>query len=171
MEVFLTENAFISIITATVEAFPQETLGVLMGFRKPESILVQHAVPYQIAERGETHVSPDPKRSRRVEKFLHNVTRLETVGDFHSHPSTPILDREGYKLSQPDKESTMVEGLGIVVVVDKDSQSRDWKHTAKGSLLGAVYPFSLRLVSWYKTSDEYYRIAEVHCPFALGLGR
>ena len=170
MQVFLSENAFLSMVTATVETFPEECLGVLIGLRKPDKILVQHAVPYQIAERSETHVSPDPTRSKRIEKFLLNVSHLEVVGDFHSHPSTPV-ENKGYKLSKADKDSTMTEGLGMVVVIDKDSESREWEHLAKGSLLGAIYPYSLRLTSWYKTSAETFSIAEVHCPFALGLGR
>lgn len=42
MEVFLSENAFISIAKATVETLPLETLGILIGLRpscayKPKS--------------------------------------------------------------------------------------------------------------------------------------
>ena len=168
MKIFLSENAFVAIATAAVETFPQETLGTLIGFPNPEKILVQLAVPYQTADRTEIDVSPNPNRSGRMERFLHRVTLMETVGDFHSHPSIPL--ETGYKLSKEDKASTMIEGLGLVVVINRDSIERAWEHMEKGSLWGSVYPFSLRLTSWYKNDEGRFEIASIHCPYALGLG-
>ena len=80
---WLSENAFLSIVSASVEAFPEETLGVLLGMREPlrKRILVQYAVVYQTAERARDKVESDPKRAARLNRFLEEVTFLEIVGE------------------------------------------------------------------------------------------
>jgi len=170
LEVFLSENAFLSMTTAAIETFPDETLGTLIGLIKKTKIFVQHAVPYQTAKRDENGVETSPKHSKRMEAFLAEVTHLETVGDFHSHPSLKVIGR-GYGLSKRDKNSTMTGGLGIVVVVDRDGKERQWEHLKRGSLVGSIPPFSLRVTSWFKSEEDSFQIAEIHCPYALGLGR
>ena len=169
-EVFLTETAFISMVTAVVEAYPQETLGVLFGLRKLDKIWVQHAIVYQTAERKKQEVSVDEERKRRMDKFLSRVTHLEIIGDFHSHPERDVLG-ESYKLSPRDKNDMEVKSLGIVIVAQKDGENREWEHFQKGSLCGSVYPYSLRITSWFKSNETKYEIAEIYCPFALGLKR
>ncbi len=168
--VVLNENAFISMVAAAVETFPDETLGALLGLRKTGTILVQYAVPYQTAKRARTHVSIEPLRGSRVQRFLGNTTRLEVVGDFHSHPGVAVTGK-GYKLSEADKRSTPLKRLGTVIVVDEDKKRREWKHLPKGSLLGSVHPYSIRITSWFKRGATEFEIAEIHCPFAVGLLR
>lgn len=168
---FIGENAFISMVTAAVEAYPEETLGVLIGLRTAERIWVQYAVAYQTAHRSRDEVYPHPKRSSRTDLFLKKVTLLEVVGDFHSHPETSIDQVRSVQLSEPDKNSMSAGNLGIVIAIDKDSKKREWKHLAKGSLKGCVHPYSIKITSWYKTDGNSYRIANIQCPFALGLGR
>jgi len=105
-----------------------------------------------------------------MDKFLGRLTHLELIGDFHSHPEKGVLSKS-YKLSQPDKKSMDVESLGIVIVIQEDKESREWEHLEKGSLLGSVNPYSLRITSWFKVREMKYEIAEIHSPFALGLKR
>jgi len=178
LETFLTENAFISMVTAAVETFPDETIGVLIGLQTIDRILVQYAIAYQTAERSKDKVQVSHKRSQRTDLFLQKVTRLEVVGDFHSHPQVPTdenyvpIDKaRSIQLSPTDKHSMMERNIEIVIAIERDEKQREWKHLPKGSLKGCVFPYSLKIASWYKTKKEEFKIAKIHCPFALGLGR
>jgi len=172
-EVWLSENAFISMVAAAVEAFPDETLGVLIGLREPrwKKILVQYAVVYQTVERARDKVEADPKRRLRMDNFLGQVTRLNVIGDFHSHPKIPVRRISSCWLSQDDKKSMSIGELGFVIAIDRDSKKRDWRRLVKGSLLGCVFPYSLKIAGWHKVEEDKFKIAKIHCPFALGLGR
>jgi proteasome lid subunit RPN8/RPN11 len=172
-EIWLSENAFVSLVTATVEAYPDETLGVLIGLRESlrNKILVQYSIVYQTAERNRDEVIQDSKRMARTDKFLNRVTRLDVVGYFHSHPELPIPKKQSGWLSKTDKHSIQNGHLELLVAVDKDSKEREWKHLPLGSLLGCVFPYSLRITGWYKFENGEFSICKLHCPFALGLGR
>lgn len=170
MEVLFDEKTFISMVTAAVETYPNETIGVLLGFRKTGKIMVQYAVAYQTAEREKDSVEVHPRITKRMDDFLQKVTRLEVVGDFHSHPEEPVDKVSSVRLSNPDKKSMMVNNLGIVIAVDKDERKRIWKHLPKGSLKGSIFPYSLKIVSYWKPEPKIYKVTKIHCPFALGLG-
>ena len=170
METFLSENAFISIITAAVEAYPQETLGVLIGLRGPRAIWVQYAIVYQTAERDKMEVMAHPIRTRRTNHFLKKITHLELVGDFHSHTKVPIDKASSIQLSRTDKQSMPQKNLGIIIAITKDKVQRNWRHLPKGSLKGCVLPYSLKIASWFKSGRDEYEISKIQCPFALGLG-
>jgi len=158
-------------VTAAVEAYPQETLGVLIGLRTAAKILIQYAVAYQTAKRARHKVEAHLKRSQRTNHFLQEVTHLEVVGDFHSHPEVSVDKISSAMLSKTDKDSIVVKHLGMVVAIDKDAKKREWKHLPKGSLKGCVFPYSLKITSWFKMKGDKIEIAKIHCPFALGLGR
>jgi len=171
LEVILNEGAFISMVTAAVETFPHETLGVLMGLRKKDKVIVQYAIAYQTAKRKRRSVEVHPRLSRRMDFFLERVTHLEVIGDFHSHPEVNVDKKSSVKLSEPDKKSMRVNNLGIVIAIDKDGRKLEWKHLPKGSLKGSVFPYSLKITTWLKTPEKQHKIAKNVCPFALGLGR
>lgn len=158
-------------VTSAVETYPNETLGVLIGLRKAGKIIVQLATAYQTAERNKDSVEVHPKLSDRMCNFLEQVTHLEVVGDFHSHPDAGVDKKSCIKLSPADKKSMSNNNLGIVIAIDKDGRRREWKHLPKGSLKGSVSPYSLKMTTWLKTPDNQYKIAQNFCPFALGIGR
>ncbi len=171
MEVIINESAFISMVTAAVETFPNETLGVLIGLRKAEKIVVQLAVAYQTARRTNDSVDVHPKLSNRMNFFLEKVTHLEVVGDFHSHPEAGVDRISSVKLSTADKNSMNVDNLGVVIAIDKDERKLEWRHLPKGSLKGSVHPYTLKVTTYFKTRENQYKIANNFCPFALGIGR
>lgn len=156
----LNESSFISMVTAAVETFSDETLGVLIGLRKADKVMVHYAIAYQTAKRSESSVEVHPKLSRRMDLFLEKITHLEVVGDFHSHPNMGV-----------DKESMQVNNLEIVIAIDEDRRKLEWRHLPKGSLKGSVFPYTLKMTTWLKTQEKQYKIAKNFCPFALGLGR
>jgi proteasome lid subunit RPN8/RPN11 len=170
LETFLSENAFVSMVTAAVETYPQETLGVLIGLRGPRAIWVQYAIAYQTAERAKMEVTAHPIRTRRTNRFLEKITHLELVGDFHSHTKVPIDKASSIQPSQTDKESMSQKNLGIIIAINKDKVQRNWRHLPKGSLKGGVFPYSLKIASWFKSGRDQYEISRIECPFALGLG-
>lgn len=172
-KVWLSENAFIAMVSAAVEAFKDETLGVLLGLSEPHwrRVVVQYAVVYQTAKRARDEVEADPKRAARLNKFLEKVTFLEVIGDFHSHPEMPVRRLSSCWLSDKDKKWVSVGEIGFVIAIDRDYNERNWHHLSKGSLMGSVYPYSLKISAWYKTAKDNFKLSKIHCPFALGLGR
>jgi len=171
--IWLSENAFVSMVSASVEAFKDETFGVLLGLREPERkrFMVQYAVVYQTAERTRREVHPDLKRAKRLNEFLKNVTYLDVIGYFHSHPEMPVEKLASCQLSNSDKRSISVGDVEVVIAIDEDRKERDWHHLSKGSLLGSVFPYSLKMSAWFKTENDGFKLSKIHCPFALGLGR
>lgn len=145
--VWLSENAFISMVSAAVEAFDVETLGILLGLHEPRwrRIMIQYAVVYQTAKRAKDRVKADPKRATRMNKFLERITSLQVVGDFHSHPRLPVRKKSSAWLSQDDKDDMSNGDIGFVIAIDRDHKERDWRHLSKGSLLGSVFPYSLKI--------------------------
>lgn len=150
-----------------------ENLGVLLGLLEPSKKrnVVQYAVVYQTAKRTRDAVNPDPKRATRLDRFLEKVTFLEVIGDFHSLPELPVRGKTSCWLSNDDKSSMKIGGLGFVIAIEKDHKERDWCHLSKGSLLGSVFPYSVKISAWYKEAENEFKISKIHCPFALGLGR
>lgn len=171
MEVVLSESAFIAMVTAAVETFPDETLGVLIGVRKASKVMVQYAIVYQTAKRRRYSAEIHPRLSRRMDLFLEKVTHLEIVGDFHSHPEAGVDKVASVKLSEADKKSMRINKLGIVIAIDKDGRKLEWRHLPRGSLKGSVSPYTLKMTTWLKTEEKQYIIVRNFCPFALGLGR
>ena len=171
LEVIISESAFISMVTAAVETFPNETLGVLIGLRKKEKMIIQLATAYQTARRSEDQVEVHPRLSDRMDVFLKKVTHLEIVGDFHSHPEINVDKISSVRLSSVDKASMIPNRIGIVLAIDKDGRQLEWKHLPKGSLKGSVSPYTLKITTWLKTTENQYSIAKNFCPFALGIGR
>lgn len=171
MEVILNEGSFISMITASIETFPNETLGVLIGLWKTHKAMVQYAIAYQTAKRRRFSVEVHPRLSKRMDVFLEKVTHFEVIGDFHSHPEVAIDKASSIKLSERDKKSMLPNNLGIVIAIDKDLRKLEWKHLPKGSLKGSVFPYTLKIATWLKTKEKQYEIVKNICPFALGLGR
>jgi proteasome lid subunit RPN8/RPN11 len=172
-KIWLSENAFVSMVSASVEAFKDETLGVLLGLREPKHnrFMVQYAIVCQTVERTRVEVHPDLKRAKRLNEFLENVTYLDTIGYFHSHPELPVEKLVSCQLSNSDKHAISVGDVELVIAIDEDRKERDWHHLSKGSLLGSVFPYSLKISAWFKTENNEFRISKIHCPFALGLGR
>jgi proteasome lid subunit RPN8/RPN11 len=132
--------------------------------------LVQYAIVYQTAERERDSVEVNPKRATRTNNFVTRVTHLKAVGDFHSHPELPVKGKRSCRLSQADKDSMEDGNIGFVIAIDRDSEEREWRHLSKGSLLGSVHPFSLKISGWLRQEDDF-ELVGIHCPFALGLGR
>lgn len=171
--IWLSETAFLSMVSSAVEAFDNETLGVLLGLHdiRWRRIIVQYAVVYQTAKRARDSVNVDPKRAQRLNKFLEKVTSLEVIGDFHSHPNLRVRDKSSCWLSPEDKADMSEGDISFVIAIDHDSIERGWKHLSLGSLLGSVFPYSLKISGWLRENENDFRIASIHCPFALGLGR
>jgi proteasome lid subunit RPN8/RPN11 len=161
LEVIFDEKAFIPMVTAAVETYPNETIGVLLGFRARGRIMVQYAVAYQTAKRKRDSVEVHPRISRRMDGFLGKVTHLEVVGDFHWHPENPVDKISSVRLSDPDKKSMMVNNLGIVIAIDKDGVERPWEHLPKGSLKGSIFPYSLKIVSYWKPELKVYKVTKI----------
>ena len=48
------------------------------------------------------------------------MTRLEVIGDFHSHTQASVDRAFSVRLSIPDKDSMALRNLGIIIAINDD---------------------------------------------------
>lgn len=87
------------------------------------------------------------------------MTSLEVVGDFHSHPDLRVRNRSSCWLSQEDKYDVLKGDVCFAITIDRDNTEHVWKHLSLGSVLGSVFPYSLKVSGWSKVCDGDFRIA------------
>jgi len=85
MDVILEQEAFLGLIISAVETYKKECFGSLLGYGTRNRIIVELAVPSQVAERAFVKVDPDWKRLSQSEEILKQLSTLEHLGYFHSH--------------------------------------------------------------------------------------
>jgi len=107
------------------------------------------------------------KKALRLNKLLEKITSLQIVGDFHFHPKLPVREISSCWLSQDDKDDMSDGDTVFVITIDRDYVERIWKNLS----LGSVFPYILKISSRLKAEENDFRIANIHCPFALGIGR
>jgi proteasome lid subunit RPN8/RPN11 len=170
MEVHLSEMAFTGMIIAALESYRKESFGLLLGQRIKEGLVVQHAVPYQTADRHTTWVSRNEPAHRRMEKFLQNLHHLNLIGDFHSHTR-----RKGHsalcRLSSADKQGLLYNDVCIVIALNPRQKYQPWKTNRDGTLSGTIDEHYMKIGAWHhngKNGHSNSNRAIIVCPFAAG---
>ena len=119
-----------------------------MGFRTRGRIIVEHAVPFQAAERKFAEVTPNWRKELRVINMLPKLVNLQKVGYFHSHPQFGKY-RGLPGLSELD-ENFMQEGeVEIVVAINNARKAQRWQETKKG-LSGTLGEYHIIIAGFYK---------------------
>jgi proteasome lid subunit RPN8/RPN11 len=169
MEIYLSENAFLTMILASVETFHRECMGLLVGIKKETGgFLVQHAIPYQTATRSNAEVYPSYRAQKRLKMTLLNFSHLELIGDFHSHPSWGDL-RYDVNPSEGDLQHMNEGNVYTIISINEALKKQPWKYNRDGTLSGSVNGYFLKLGAWYLKSGDTKRRAMIRCPFALDL--
>lgn len=170
MKVYVLENAFWNMLLSSVEVFPNECLGLLIGSMSLDTAVVHHSVTFQTAERKQREVSfPRHAVHRNVRSFLEEcLPHQHVLGDFHSHTRTAPQ-----RLSVED-QSTMEHGqVYVIIQVYKKKRIVPWRYNATQTLLsGTTQQFYFKIGAWYKEGDaarDRFRLANLVCQFTPGL--
>ncbi|MEK6858898.1 MAG: Mov34/MPN/PAD-1 family protein [Nanoarchaeota archaeon] len=108
--VFLSPNAYQSLLVSAVEVYPRETNGLLTGYKLPDgNYRVEHAHPFQTSERGfEWTCEGNNSAVKRVQTLLAALngqpSRPHAIGGYHSHPQRRALA----KVSPSEKDLAWV---------------------------------------------------------------
>lgn len=161
-------------IVSAVEVYPQECLGVLMGYRawnsldKTRRAIVEQAISYQTAERTTSTVEVGERHELRCKELLYNISPLEPIGYFHSHPRTDAV------LSSRDKKSMELRDIEIIIAISRKTMSKPWGYSNKDELTGVFgdFRFSLAAYSCFKDGrrPRNFERIDLLCPSALGIG-
>ena len=165
--IFVSEEAFMTMVLSSVEVYKRECLGVLLGTKSLGRILVEYAIPLQSSKRGFIEVETDWRRELKVLSVLPKLVHLEKLGYFHSHPQ--FGDSKGLpQLSDQDKKSMSAGEIDVVVAINDSARSRRWSETRNG-LAGSLGDYSITISGYYKRKkDESIVRYRIVCPYAVG---
>lgn len=166
-KVFILENAFWPLLLSSIEVYPKECLGLLIGSQDRYRSVVHHAIVFQTAERYNRTVHfPKEAVHRGVVDFLREcLPHLKIIGDFHSH----TLESD-YSPSKEDQKGMESRQVYIIVHIYKKKKSLAWRYNANKTLLiGTTRDFYFKIGAWYQERPgEKFYLAQVVCPFAAG---
>lgn len=169
MKAYLSEHAFMGLVASSAEVFKKESLGYLLGYRLSDRIIVEYAIGLQTARRNRRGVVFRDRGQKRIESVIAGFTKLQIIGDFHSHTSygtkrgLPIPSREDIREMEEDK-------LYIIVAINERSRPHRWKENKDGSVSGSMGTFLFKISAYYY--DEKFDVlqrAVICCQFPPGL--
>ena len=148
MKAYLSENAFMGLVVSSAEVFKKESLGYLLGYRLSDRIVVEYAFGLQTAKRRRRGVMFHDRDQKRIEAILAHFTKLQIVGDFHSH--TPYGAKRG--LSVPSREDIgemEKDKLYLIIAINESSRSHIWKENKDGSISGSMGNYFFKISAYY----------------------
>lgn len=169
---FLSFQAFVTIVSSSVEVFKKETIGYLVGFKGAGKYMIEYAIPYQTADHGFAHASVDMERVGRINEIMGSVSQgLEYVGDFHSHtvfgdsPATVVPSNE-------DLRSTIPGEVNLICAVNMKRRAVRWRENGRGILAGTIGAYRIEIGGYYvdrvAIGRKYQRVI-VRCPAVTGI--
>lgn len=172
IEAFLSLNAFLTIVSSSVEVFRKETIGYLVGIRAENKFIVEYAIPYQTAESSYVHATIDEDRVARVNEILSKVSQaLEFIGDFHSH--TVFGESLATVIpSDTDLFSTVPGELNIICAVNVKKKSSEWRENKRGILTGTIGAYKIEIGGYYVEKPmvgKVYQRVLIKCPAVTGI--
>jgi proteasome lid subunit RPN8/RPN11 len=173
MNVYILENAFFTLLMSSIEVYPKECLGLLVGSKGREKFVVNQAVVFQTAERTTNEVFyPRNKVYKEMERFLKEyMPYLSTLGDFHSHPYRK-LERDGYRPSDGDIELMEYANIYIIVQIHKKRKRMIWNYNpSEKTISGTIGDNFIKISAWTRSRDNETRSeqANIICRPAVGL--
>ncbi|UCD35509.1 MAG: Mov34/MPN/PAD-1 family protein [Nitrospiraceae bacterium] len=169
MKVFLSENAFMGLLLSSAEVYKRESLGYLLGYRLDDRFIVEYAFSLQTAMRKRRGVIFHRRDQIKILPILSKFSKLQIVGDFHSH--TPYGTSKGIAEPSPEDIKEMEEdNLYVIIAINEIGKSRSWKENIDCSISGSMGSFFFKISAYYypgaKNSP---RRAPIFCPFPPGL--
>lgn len=170
MKVVLTEEAFRSILLSTVNMYPLEWFGLLVGHTDLCDALVEEVVPILSARSAYQYVRPYGEKLDRVVKLVPRMMAgRELLGDVHSHTGTE-RHRAGPAPSRIDLGKSDEGRTYVIAAINPQHRKQRWRRNSDGSLSGTLGGYHVRLGAYQLTGRPGNRwvCVELICPFALG---
>ena len=173
MNVHILENAFFTLLLSSIEVYPKECLGLLVGSKKRDDYVVNQSVVFQTAERTRNEVFyPRDKVYSKMQRFLKEyMPYFNVIGDFHSHPYGR-LERDGYKPSDGDIELMEYGNVYIIVQIHKKRKRMIWNYNpSEMTISGTIGEYFIKISAWARSRDNGVKAvqANIMCRPAVGL--
>lgn len=116
----ISKEALDSLVTAAIEVFPCETIGLLFGEKNPTRIVIAQALQ-TVEFRTQNEVSPSIISEERIIETTKKLRGLEYLGGFHSHPyeDPKLISNKielGICLSDQDKKYIITNKIFLEIV-------------------------------------------------------
>lgn len=164
------DGAFLSMTLSVSEVYKKEAIGFLLGYRTEELFIVEHAIPFQTAERGFVWSKIPERRLERIQELSSRFgLGLRLIGDFHSH--SMIGKSKGKPAPSPTDVAFMEKGnLYIIVAINelKEVKKKTWRKRGK-KLMGSLGNFDFAIGAYYCDEENHYVELDIRCPFAQAL--
>lgn len=168
MKVYILENAFWNLLLSSIEVYPKEGLGLLIGSIDKARAVLHHAIVFQTAKRFPkgVHFPKDTIHQQMVNFLGECMPHNKIIGDFHSH--TKEAD---FGPSKQDEKVMETKQIYIIVQIYKKKRSIPWKYNYNRTFLyGTTKEFYFKISCWYQEHlDEPFKLTEIICPYAAGL--
>lgn len=180
-EIYLSEQAFLSVILSAAEVYGRECYGLLFGYSLPGKTIVEGAIAYQTAERKFSQVSLYERQHKIIQRVIHEFPKHAYVGEFHSHPY--FRGAAGDVGLGPDDLAGIAEPeIQLVVAINPRKRSVRWSTNRDGTLSGTLAGHHFRIAGYQvrprekaasarpsKKDRPRLGRARVYCPYAVGL--
>jgi hypothetical protein len=172
IEAYLNPQAFLAIVSSSIEVFHKETIGYLVGIKGEDRFVVEYAIPYQTAESGFAHATIDMRRVERINEIFGKLAQgLAYIGDFHSHTefgelsATVIPSMDDLRTSKPGE-------LNIICAVNNKGRRVNWYEGRRGILIGTIGEYRIEIGGYYIARPHIgfkYRRVRIKCPTVTGI--
>lgn len=173
MRVILKKPSLLSILCATVETFKKECYLFLLGYKKNENFIVEHAIPFQTAKRNFREVENIARREKLIidlSEFFWNNSQI--IGDCHSHTEHKCIKfKSRYPIdpSPTDIENSRQNRVYIIVSISEKHKSQKWQKTKSGGILGTLGKYRFEIVAHFAPEDKKLEQIPLICPLAYRL--
>jgi proteasome lid subunit RPN8/RPN11 len=167
LDVLLSSDSFIGIISAAIEGFKSEVGGLLFGDKIPSSnkSIIKLAIPLQTTRRTISNVSFDIKRTNRVLRTWDYLTVHWPLGTFHSHP-----EGRGRRYKPiPSKSDTSfysLEEIDVIITLWESPRHKTLRYTHKNQwIAGSAGSFYIQLAAWHYPEEGRFEQIDIWCPY------
>ena len=159
----------LAIICATVETFKKECFLFLLGFKKNENFLIEHAITFQTAKRAFGRVENIHNR----EKLIKNLSEFlwknsQVIGDCHSH--TEFGSGKPYvSPSEQDEKDSKQNKIYLIIGIRTKRKNQPWKKTKNGGIVGSISKFTFEIKAYLAPENKKLEQIPLICPSAYRL--
>ena len=165
----LSQQAFIGMITSSIEVYKKECFGLIIGSKHKTYYYAYDALPYQSADRDYESVTLAANRCNKMNHALQYLTTHQVIGDYHSHPEGP--DR----LSSTDAIDIKEIGgeLTMLISVRKTTKFQKWQWNDDLSISGTIgkkYKIKIKAFE-YAPKHKVIAPIKIVCPYVKKLNK
>lgn len=167
LDVLLSSDSFISVISAAIEGYKSEVGGLLFGDHFPTSgkFVVKLAIPLQTTRRTLNHVHFHLQRTDRVRRTWDYLTVHWPLGTFHSHP-----EGRGQRYNPVPSKSDIPfngsENIDVIIALWESSRHKTLRYIHHNQwIAGTAGAFYIQLAAWKYPGEGQFENIDLWCPY------